>query len=214
MVDSRCAMTLIRDRFLSSLSTVTHGASGMSVCTNISSLAREYSSHLLMDWTSIGESFQRRIGSVSRDLNRFSCSMSETENQYLRSSTPSSTSSRSKMGAWCRNRRYSSLVQKPMTRSTPARLYHERSISTISPAAGRCSMYRWKYHWDRSRSVGAGSATMRAFLGLRYSVIRLIADPLPAASRPSKIATMRVPDSLTHCCMAVSYTHLRAHETD
>ena len=41
--------------------------------------------------------------------------------------TPSSTSIRSKIGHWCRNRWYSSAVQKPMTRSTPARLYHERS---------------------------------------------------------------------------------------
>ena len=29
-------------------------------------------------------------------------------------------------------------VAKPMTRSTPARLYQERSNSTISPAVGRC----------------------------------------------------------------------------
>ena len=51
---------------------------------------------------------------------------------------PSSTSRRSKIGHWCRKRRYSSGVQKPMTCSTPARLYQLRSNSTISPAAGRC----------------------------------------------------------------------------
>ena len=39
--DSMWLITLIRERFLSSLSTVHQGASGMSVCTNISSLARE-----------------------------------------------------------------------------------------------------------------------------------------------------------------------------
>ena len=33
----------------------------------------------------------------------------------------------------------SSGVQKPMTRSTPARLYQLRSKSTISPAAGKCA---------------------------------------------------------------------------
>ncbi len=38
-----------------------------------------------------------------------SCSASLTENQYLRSRMPSSTSSRSKIGHWCRNRWYSSL---------------------------------------------------------------------------------------------------------
>ena len=41
---------------------------------------------------------------------------------------------------WWRNRWYSSAVQKPITRSTPARLYHERSNRTISPAAGNCEM--------------------------------------------------------------------------
>ena len=35
---------------------------------------------------------------------------------------------------------YQAGVQKPMTRSTPARLYQERSNITISPAVGRCSM--------------------------------------------------------------------------
>ncbi len=35
---------------------------------------------------------------------------------------------------------YSDSVQKPMTRSTLARLYHERSNMTISPLVGRCEM--------------------------------------------------------------------------
>ena len=64
-------------------------------------------------------------------------------------------------------------------------------MKTISPAAGRCSIYRWKYHWLRSRSVGAGSATILASRGFNRSVNRLIAEPLPAASRPSKITTTR-----------------------
>src|SRR5690348_17398810 len=80
----------------------------------------------------MGESFQRRIGSSRRDRNLFCCSISLTENQYLRSRMPSSTSSLSKIGHWCRNRLYSSLVQNPMTCSTPARLYQLRSNSTIS----------------------------------------------------------------------------------
>ena len=75
-----------------------------------------------------------------RDWNRASCSASLTENQYLRSMMPSSTSIRSKIGHWWRKRWYSSAVQKPITCSTPARLYQERSNSTISPAAGRCAM--------------------------------------------------------------------------
>ena len=139
MVESRCEMTLMRERFLSSLSTVYHGADGMSVWTNISSFAREYSSHFVMDSKSIGESFHWRSGSLRRDWKRLYCSSSETENQYFRSMMPSSTSRRSKIGAWCRKRRYSCDDAKPITRSTPARLYQERSKMTISPAVGSFS---------------------------------------------------------------------------
>src|SRR5699024_1967091 len=99
MVDSRWLMTFTRERFLSSDSTVYHGADGMSVWMNISSFAREYSSHRVMDSRSIGDSFQRRSGSSRRDSKRRTCSSSDTENQYFRSMMPSSTSSRSKMGA-------------------------------------------------------------------------------------------------------------------
>ena len=89
-------------------------------------------------------------------------------------------------------------MQKPITRSTPARLYQLRSNSTISPAAGSCSTYRWKYHCVCSRSVGDGSATIRATRGFRYWVTRLIALPLPAASRPSNTTTSRAPSARTH----------------
>src|SRR6266545_5407452 len=91
-----------------------------------------------------------------------------------------------------------------MTCSTPARLYQLRSSSTISPAAGRFWTYRWKYHCVRCRSVGAGSATMRAVRGLRYSVTRLMVLPFPAASRPSKITTTLAPSDLTHSCSFTS----------
>jgi hypothetical protein len=91
----------------------------------------------VIDLRSIGDSFQNRIGSLRRDWNRASCSSSLTENQYLRSRMPSSISIRSNVGHWCRKRWYCSSVQKPITRSTPARLYQERSNSTISPPAGR-----------------------------------------------------------------------------
>ena len=128
-----------RDRRLSSASTTHHGDSALSVWIIIWSLAREYSSQWVMDSRSIPDNFQRRIGSSRRDRNRDSCSWSLTENQYLRSMIPSSTSRRSKVGHCWRNRRYSGSVQKPITRSTPARLYQDRSSRTISPAVGRCS---------------------------------------------------------------------------
>ena len=158
----------------------------------------------MIDSTSIGESFQRRIGSWARERNRASCSSSDTENQYFSSRIPSSTSIRSTSGACRRKRWYCCSVQNPMTFSTPARLYQERSMMTISPAAGRCCTYRWKYHWVFSRSVGAGSATIRVCRGFRYWVIRLIAEPFPAASRPSKMMMIRSPRSITHCCIATS----------
>ena len=43
-------------------------------------------------------------------------------------------------GPVSRNCWYCSSVQKPMTCSTPARLYQLRSKMTISPAAGKCGM--------------------------------------------------------------------------
>ncbi|MNR35072.1 hypothetical protein D3C85_1528920 [compost metagenome] len=66
------------------------------------------------------------------------CSSSEIENQYLTTWMPERTSMRSNSGTERKNSSYWSSVQKPITRSTPARLYQLRSNSTISPAAGRC----------------------------------------------------------------------------
>ncbi len=43
---------------------------------------------------------------------------------------------RSISGASRKNSSTSSSVQKPITRSTPARLYQDRSNRTISPAVG------------------------------------------------------------------------------
>ena len=93
----------------------------------------------MIDCRSIGESFHRFIGLLIRSRKRFSCSWSLTENQYLRSRIPSSISISSNSGHCRRNREYSAGVAKPITRSTPPRLYQLRSSSTISPAAGRCS---------------------------------------------------------------------------
>ena len=122
---------------------------------------------------------------MRRMMNRVRCSAGVTENQNLVRCSPERISMRSNSGASRMNSQYSSSVVKPITRSTPARLYQERSNMTISPAPGRCGTYRWKYHWDRSRSVGLTSATTVAPRGLRCSVKRLIVPPLPAASRPS-----------------------------
>src|SRR4029079_9204112 len=84
---------------------------------------------------SIGLNFQRLVGSLIRDWKRTSCSLSLTENQYLIRMIPERTSIRSNSGTERRNSLYSSSLQKPITRSTPARLYQLRSNNTISPPA-------------------------------------------------------------------------------
>ena len=84
----------------------------------------------------MGESFQRLAGSSSLSLNRSSCTSSLTLNQYLIRMIPERMSMRSNSGTERANSLYSSSVQKPMTLSTPARLYQLRSKKTISPPAG------------------------------------------------------------------------------
>src|SRR5215472_13310779 len=119
---------------------------------------------------------------------------------------PPSTMNSSNSGQTLRKRRYCSSVQKPMTCSTPARLYQLRSKITISPAVGRCATYRCRYNCPFSRSDGAGSATTRNTRGLTRSVMALIVPPLPAASRPSKTTTTRSPLSFPQSCSAHSST--------
>ena len=83
-----CERQFSRAACLSSDSIVNHGASGMSVTANISSLALENSTHFSRDLRSIGLSFQRLRGSWARSWKRLSCSSSETQNQYLSSTIP------------------------------------------------------------------------------------------------------------------------------
>ena len=132
-------MQLRRADRLSSPSTTHQGDCLVSVAANMSSLAWEYSSQRARDSMSIGDSFHRFSGLSTRSRNRRSCSSSLTENQYLMSEIPDRSSMFSNCGQDRRNSSTSSSVAKPMTRSTPARLYQERSNRTISPAAGSCS---------------------------------------------------------------------------
>ena len=186
-------MQLSRARRLSSASTTYHGASGMSVWTNISSFAREKSTQRARDSRSIGESFQRRIGSSSRERKRRSCSSSLTENQYFTAGSRPRRAAARRSGTGA-----GSGGTRPACRS-PSRARRRRGCTSCGrrgrsrrpPAGARRSAGSTTA--SRSRSVGAGSATMRATRGLRYSVIRLIAPPLPAASRPSKTITSRSP---------------------
>ncbi len=106
-------MALIRARFLSLDLMVIHGAWSESVCRNVRSFASVYSSQRSSDARSMGESFQRRTGSIWRMAKRVRCSCRVTENQNLVTWMPASTSIFSKTGAWPTKVSYSSSVQNP-----------------------------------------------------------------------------------------------------
>src|SRR5512137_359562 len=126
-------MQLRRALLLSSAGTTYHGDCLVSVYENILSLAIEYSTHLSRDSISIWLIFHRLVGSLILSWNRFSCSLSLIENQYFISMMPDRISILSNSGHDLRNSSYSSLVQYPITFSTPALLYQLLSNSAISP---------------------------------------------------------------------------------
>ena len=140
-------MQLSRARLLSSDRMMCQGADFVSVAFSMSSRAREYSYQRVCDGRSIGLSFHWRSGSLIRASNRRCCSSLPTSSQYLMRRMPPRQCISQPSGQGSRKRRYCSFVQKPITCSTPARLYQLRSKITISPAAGKCCMYRWMYIW-------------------------------------------------------------------
>jgi hypothetical protein len=107
---------------------------------------------------SLGESFHRRSGSSLRERNRFSCSTSDTLNQY------------------------GEIVL--MDRSW----YNRAGVEHVMGYCTNIEYHRF-LHQAPIRSVGVGRATTRVTRGLRYCVTRLMVEPLPAASRPSKMST-------------------------
>ena len=109
-------------------------------------------------WFSVSRREQIARFTIRRIVNRAICSRRDTENHNLTSVVPDRVSIASNSGTSRRNSSYSSSVQNPITRSTPARLYQDRSNRTISPCVGRCRTYRWKYHSPRSRSLGTDKA--------------------------------------------------------
>ena len=120
------------------------------------------------------------------------CSSSVMENQYLIRMIPERTSMRSKSGTSWKNCSTWSGVAKPMTRSTLARLYQERSKSTISPAGGQVRHIALKVPLGTLPVLGADRATPH-HPGFRRWVIRLMTPPLPAESRPSKSTATLAP---------------------
>src|SRR5689334_15787078 len=120
-------MQFKRALFLSSERSTYHGAHLVSVASNIMSRALEYSYHLLRQGKSMGLNFHWRNGSVMRASNRRCCSASLTSSQYLTSTTPLFTIYLSASGQRLRKVSCCCFVQKPITYSTPARLYQLRS---------------------------------------------------------------------------------------
>ncbi len=88
----------------------------------------------------MSESFQILRGSCIRLSRRRVCSSALTSSQYFTRRIPACTMAFSTSGVSSRNLSVSSGSQKPMTGSTPARLYQLRSKITTSPAAGKCAM--------------------------------------------------------------------------
>jgi len=83
-------MMLSRARFLSSALAMNHGAQAVSVATNISSRAFEYSYQRLYDSRSMGESFQILRPSSMRVSSRRFCSCGLISSQYFSRIIPDS----------------------------------------------------------------------------------------------------------------------------
>jgi hypothetical protein len=99
---------------------------------------------------------------------------------------PERTSMRSNSGHERRNSRYSSSVQKPITRSIPGAVVPATVEEHQLPGRGQVGDVALEIPL-RLLTLGRrqASATTRADAGFSGSVIVLIAPPLPAASRPS-----------------------------
>ncbi len=87
-----------------------------------------------------GESFHCLSGSCDPHQEAEGAALRRViENQYLMQDDARAHQHLLELGDRCgKTPRTPSSVQKPITRSTPARLYQLRSKSTISPPAGRC----------------------------------------------------------------------------
>ena len=99
--------------FLSSARTIHQGDSGMWVRSSMTSLACVYASQRRRLSRSIGLSFHCLSGSLMRLSKRASCSLSDTENQYLMIWMPLRASIFSNSGAERKNSSYSASLQSP-----------------------------------------------------------------------------------------------------
>ena len=118
-----------------------HGACVVSVASSIWSRAREYSYQRSRDGRSIGAQLplpQRILDArLEAPLLLF---VADLEPVLEQDDAAVDRCSFSNSGHNFEECSCCSFVQKPITCSTPARLYQLRSKITISPAAGKCSM--------------------------------------------------------------------------
>jgi hypothetical protein len=117
---------------------ILHGVTRESVASSILLRASVYSWYFSTLTSSTGAIFHCLSGSWRRSSKRSFCRPWDTVNHILKRKIQLLTSDCSKAGACRRNRACSCGLQKPITFSTPARLYHDLSNIVISPADGRC----------------------------------------------------------------------------
>ena len=107
------------------------------------------------------------------------------ENQYFTSVMPERTSIFSNSGTERKNSSYSSSEQKPITRSTPARLYQLRSKRTISPPAGRWGDIALEIPLRALAVVGRGQGGHAA-----HARVQALGDALDHAALAGRIAAL------------------------
>jgi hypothetical protein len=145
---------------------------------------------------SIGLSFHCRTGSSILWRKRRSCSASLTSRKYLSRMIPDSMSAASNRGAISRKRVACFSVQIAH-HAFDARAVVPRAVEDHD-LAGRGKVRDVALHEDLRLLAVAGGRKRRDPEDPRadLSVRRLMTPPLPAASRPSKMMTIRVPEAL------------------
>ena len=185
-------------------STSYQGESGRSQWANISSLALEYSTQRLRPSRSMSLMVECLEGVVEAVLEPALLLLVADREPVLESMIPSSTSIRSKRA----------LAQEPAVLLVGAKPHHPLDPGPVVPAAveqddlapggelGHVALEvpLRRLPLGRGRQ-GHDPGEMRGF---RYSVMRLIVPPFPAASRPSNEITRPFPSSRTHSCQLIS----------
>ena len=122
-------------------------------------------------------------------------------NQYLIKRIPERTNIRSNSGTDSKTLRIARQYKTPSLAQPQHGCTNCGQIAqSRPPPAG--ARHSWKYHWVFRGHWGRQAATRQT---RDWAVaIRLIAPPLPAESRPSKMTTMRSPVATTQSCNLIN----------